>query len=399
MNIRERYLAAYNHQPVDRVPVALSYYHARFSRKHFPRALKGQDPIERQIENQLRYGFDPHAYVRGTADWQLARPNAGEEPPEYAAASDEWRVTQATTHLPTGALCTDYCIETPGGTLRCIRVQEPDDFGTIEEPFIKQERDIELLRYRPHPRTIVNADLIRQDARTMGDRCWAMASITGVWGLASFLRGPVRIMYDCYDRPQWVKRFLGVLGDYQVELVKAIGAAGADLTLRIDGSFIGFGLSRAMFVDFIQPDDARIVQAAHDAGMRVHFHICGKKNAFLEDLAGMGIDALETLTPPSAAGDVDLADAKRRIGGRVCLMGGFLSHTLTFGTVPEVEAEVRRCLERAAPGGGYILSPSGRIDPETPEENLFAFTRAGRGMSRSRQEPASRPLPSDRPTP
>jgi uroporphyrinogen-III decarboxylase len=194
-------------------------------------------------------------------------------------------------------------------------------------------------------------------------------------------------MYDCYDRPQWVKRFLGALGDYQVELAKEIGRAGADLTLRIDGSFIGFGLSREMFCEYIQPDDTRIVQAAHEAGMRVHFHICGKKNAFLEDVADMGIDALETLTPPGAAGDVDLADAKRRIGDRVCLMGGFTSHILTFGTPLEIEAEVDRCLQRAAPGGGYILSPSGRIDPETPEQNLLAFTRAGGGEPRIRLEP------------
>ena len=35
-------------------------------------------------------------------------------------------------------------------------------------------------------------------------------------------------------------------------------------------------------------------------------------------------------------------------------------------------------VDRAAHGGGYILSPSGRIDPETPEENLYAFTGAAR---------------------
>jgi len=92
----------------------------------------------------------------------------------------------------------------------------------------------------------------------------------------------------------------------------------------------------------------------------------------------MGIEALETLTPPVASGDVELADVKRRIGDRVCLMGGFLSHILTFGAPEEVEAEVKACLEKAAKGGGYILSPTGRIDPETPEENLYAFTQAGR---------------------
>ena len=378
MKVKERYLAAYNHQPVDRVPVALSYFHAGFVRKHMLPLREGQDPISSHIQNQLRYGFDPHACVRGTAHWQLARPNAREEPAGYDGAKSEWRVTEAVTREPTGTIRIDYRIETPGGALRSLRTQTPDDFGTIEQPFIKEERDVDLLRYRPHPRTIVNPDLIRRDAQAMGDLCWAMASIAGVWGLASFLRGPVRIMYDCYDRPAWVKRFLGILGDYQVELAKEIGSVGADVTLRIDGSFIGFGLSQAMFSEFIQPDDTRIVRAAQDAGMRVHFHICGKKNAFLEQVVELGIDALETLTPPSASGDVYLADAKRRIGDRVCLMGGFLSHTLTFGTPPEIEAQVRACLAKAAAGGGYILSPSGRIDPQTPEENLYAFTRAGK---------------------
>jgi uroporphyrinogen-III decarboxylase len=379
MHVKDRYLAAYNHQPVDRVPVALSYYHAGFARKHFS-PTPGQDRTEALIQNQTRYGFDPHGYVRGTGHWQLAMPNPGEGRPEYDATSAEWRVVQA-VQREQGSIRTDYRIETPGGALTCVRVQTPDDFGTIEEPFIADEEDIDLLRYRPHPRYIVNPDLIRRDAEQMGDCCWAMASITGVWGLASFLRGPVRIMYDCYDRPAWVKRFLGILGDYQVELVREIGRAGADLTLRIDGSFIGFGLSAALFAGFIQPDDTRIVRAGHDAGMRVHFHICGKKNAFLENLADMGIDALETLTPPGASGDTDLVDAKRRIGDRVCLMGGFLSHTLAFGSTQEVRDGVRECLDRASAGGGYILSPTGRIDPETPEENLYAFTEAGREYS------------------
>ncbi len=379
MNVRERYVAAYRHRPVDRVPIALSYFHAGFARKHFKDDQAGLHPIEVQIRRQLRYGFDPHCYVEGTADWFLAMPYPGQEAPAYAGASNEWHVTQKTETLPGGSLRTHYRIETPSGELTCVRTQTPDDFGTIDEPFIKEEEDIVLLRHRPDPRRIINPLLIRQSVGIMGELCWAMASVVGVWGLASFFRGPERIMMDCYDRPDWVKRFLGILGDYQVELVRGIGESGyPPPVLRLDGSFIGFGLSRKLFKEFIQPDDRRIILAAHDTGMPVHMHICGKKNAFLEDLADMRIEALETLTPPSASGDVELGDVKRRIGDRVCLMGGFSSHTLAFGTVDQIVAEVKECLAKAAPGGGYILSPSGRVDPETPEENLFAFVEAGK---------------------
>jgi uroporphyrinogen-III decarboxylase len=283
-------------------------------------------------------------------------------------------------------LRTRYRIETPSGVLTCVRTQTPDDFGTIDEPFIKEEDDVALLRHRPDPRRIINPSLIRQSVDLMAERCWAMASVVGVWGLASFYRGPERIMMDCFDRPEWVKRFLGILGDYQVALVQGIGAASAPPpVLRLDGSFIGFGLSRRLFKEFIQPDDQHIIEAAHGVGMPVHLHICGKKNVFLEDLADMGLEALETLTPAVAAGDIDLGDAKRRIGARVCLMGGFLSHTLTFGTPSEVRAGVKECLEAVKANGGcegYILSPSGRVDPETPEENLHAFGAAGREYGR-----------------
>jgi len=386
MNVKERYLAAYHHQPVDRVPIALSYYTAGFARRHLPPPQGGEDPIERAIESHARYGFDPHGYVRGTGDWFLALPYPGEETSAYASASRDWQVIQAATTLLSGIIRTDYHIETPSGALTCVRLQTPDDFGTIEKPFIAEEDDLALLRHRPDPRIMVNPDLIRHSVQVMGERCWAMASVAGVWSVGSFLRGPERIMYDCFDRPEWLKRFLGILAEYQVELIKAIGASSPNLTLRLDGSFIGFGVSPRIFGEFIQPAEARLVRAGHEAGMLVHFHICGKKNAILEQVADMGIDALETLTPPSASGDVELADVKRRIGSRVCLMGGFLSHTLTFGTPAQVEEEVRLCLEKTSAGGGYILSPTGRVDPETPEENLFAFTAAGKRFGVQRKD-------------
>jgi hypothetical protein len=63
---------------------------------------------------------------------------------------------------------TDYTVQTAGGQLSCVRRQTPDDFGVIEEPFIKEERDIELLRYRPHPRYVGSPDLIRSDFEAMG---------------------------------------------------------------------------------------------------------------------------------------------------------------------------------------------------------------------------------------
>ncbi len=68
---------------------------------------------------------------------------------------------------------------------------------------------------------------------------------------------------------------------------------------------------------------------------------------------------METLTPPAMHGDMDLAEAKRRVGDKVCLIGGFdQGHYFAHCSPQETRSEVRRCFEAAGSGGGYILSPS-----------------------------------------
>jgi uroporphyrinogen decarboxylase len=79
----------------------------------------------------------------------------------------------------------------------------------------------------------------------------------------------------------------------------------------------------------------------------------------LERVADMGPDAMETFTPPGMGGDVNLAQAKQRIGDKVCMIGGFDQfHYLDGCTPQETRAEVRRCFEAAGERGGYILCPS-----------------------------------------
>ena len=96
-------------------------------------------------------------------------------------------------------------------------------------------------------------------------------------------------------------------------------------------TWTGVGVARAHFLEFMQPYEKECVQAAHDAGYMVSFHNCGRATLFLEDIADTGPDAVETLTSDRSSGDVDLADAKERIGDRVCLFGGFNEHLLNEG--------------------------------------------------------------------
>jgi len=69
-----------------------------------------------------------------------------------------------------------------------------------------------------------------------------------------------------------------------------------------------------------------------------------------------------------------MAEAKRRIGDRVCMIGGFDQFHFLKGCTPEeTRREVRRCFEAAGAGGGYILSPSDHFfEADLPLLEAFA---------------------------
>lgn len=75
----------------------------------------------------------------------------------------------------------------------------------------------------------------------------------------------------------------------------------------------------------------------------------------------------------------DIAEVKAKMGHRVALMGNVAPLDLgARGTPEEVEAAALACLDKAAPGGGMILSFGGGVSPDTPAENIDALLRAAR---------------------
>ncbi len=118
-------------------------------------------------------------------------------------------------------------------------------------------------------------------------------------------------------------------------------------------------ISPDIFNEFVAPYDAPLIEAAHKAGQRISYHTCGGMMPILEDIASMKPDAMETFSPPAMGGDTVLAEAKKRIGDKVCMIGSFDQfHFFTGCSEQATRNEVRRCFEAAGTGGGFILSPS-----------------------------------------
>jgi hypothetical protein len=265
-------------------------------------------------------------------------------------------------------------IRTPGGELT-YTYRLDSHARTMFEHLLKEEEDLALLRFLPDP-ALLNVDRLAAMVRQVRQRAVFHHVTPGTWDEACQFRGLTQISFDLYDRPAWVHRLMRLIADRQVRLMHRLAESGIE-TINYNETWVGFGLSPQTYREFILPYDTEVVQAIHDAGMLVSYHNCGKASKLLELHADTGADALETLTPRSRAGDVDLADAKRRVGQRITLFGGFNEDVLSQGQPKDVEAEVRRCLAAAGQGGRYIMRTAGQIMATRPG-NIEAMTAAVR---------------------
>ncbi len=135
-------------------------------------------------------------------------------------------------------------------------------------------------------------------------------------------------------------------------------------------------LSPADFREFVTPFDARPHRLVYQAGGLVHCHCHSKVGSVLEEFAAMGANCLNPLEAPPM-GDVTLAEAKRRIGDRVCLEGNVQFGDMLRAPEREIARQVRECLEIAAPGGGFILTqtsiPHMKVMEEQTVRNYVTF--------------------------
>lgn len=114
------------------------------------------------------------------------------------------------------------------------------------------------------------------------------------------------------------------------------------------------------FHEFVTEIEPQIVEKLHREGCLVHVHCHGRLNAILGDFLFIGINCLHPIEPPPL-GDVNLSDAKERIGKHVCLEGNIQIGDLYTCETQEIQDKVKFAIDSAGKGGGFILAPSASI--------------------------------------
>ncbi|MEI7552862.1 MAG: uroporphyrinogen decarboxylase family protein [Verrucomicrobiota bacterium] len=147
-------------------------------------------------------------------------------------------------------------------------------------------------------------------------------------------------------------------------------AAGVD-ALNVSAPWVGQNfISPELHRDLIAPAQAVLVAAARAGGVPSYCHTCGAIGDRLEAIIDTGFDGVECLDPPPL-GNVELADAVRRIGDRAFIKGNIDPvHVLLQGTPAQIRADVIARLEIGMTARGFILSTACAIAPDTPAAHV-----------------------------
>jgi len=259
-----------------------------------------------------------------------------------------------------------------GGALvpdkRCFPVEGSDDLKRIPRPRCDQ-----LLNTEPY-------EALRPAVKEAHDRGFFVASSPGGFTMnyLSDRRGREQALMDLMVNPDLVSAIMDVALEIAIEHGKALVQCDVDAIYIGDPSASSDLISPAHFEEFCFPRYKSFCDELHKEDILIYLHICGDSRPILEMMADTGADCIEPLDP---LGGVSVADAKRRVGDKVALMGGVNTLTLLNGQRQAVYQEALECCKAGGENGSYILAAGDMVPDFTPQENVMALVQAAKDFS------------------
>jgi hypothetical protein len=131
-----------------------------------------------------------------------------------------------------------------------------------------------------------------------------------------------------------------------------------------------------LFAKFVSPFASQYVHMIRQAGAFSRIHCHGKIARVLDEIKGIGPDAIDPVEP-IPDGDIDVKDVKAAIGRQICLMGGIELKYLEMADETFIRALTREIMAQGKPGRRFVIMPTAApinvpLSPNT-ERNYRAF--------------------------
>lgn len=249
----------------------------------------------------------------------------------------------------------------------------PDSGPVLGNPV----RDVSAVRslrdFDPSRETKFVGDAIRAICKQVGPTVPVIGFAAAPWTLACYMiegrtRGDISIAKQMLrEDPKLVRELLERIARATAGYLKMQIDAGATAVQLFD-TWAG-ELSQEDYDAVELPATRQVLQAL--GGENVPKILYAKGSAqHLESMAKSGANVL------SVDWNIDLAEARRKLGRRVALQGN-VDPSKLLGPVEEIRRAAREAIEKTG-GAGHILNLGHGILPNTPVEHARAFVEAGK---------------------
>jgi len=194
------------------------------------------------------------------------------------------------------------------------------------------------------------------------------------FSLASMMRGAQNWMLDLMMAEEgWIIELLEYCTDATSQFLKLMAQTGCDMLSNGDSPAGPDMISPDMYEKYAFPFEKRVIEVAHETGLRYTLHICGNTDVILDKMLKTGIDAIELDYKTDIKKIFDIYHDKAILIGNIDPSG-----VLARGTVEDVSNKTLELLEIYKDSNKFILNAGCAIPAETPSDNLKAMIKAAR---------------------
>ncbi|MBS7653705.1 MAG: uroporphyrinogen decarboxylase family protein [Candidatus Bathyarchaeia archaeon] len=231
---------------------------------------------------------------------------------------------------------------------------------------------------RPDPHDPWRVEYFKESVKASEGRLFLIPCCGSIFEVAIEAVGFVDFFRYMQSNLGFVRRVIKDHADYTIACGNALIDAGAEALLVADDFAYKTGpfISPKRWMEIIYPELRRVAENFHKRGVPVLLHCDGNINLLMNGIIEAGIDAVQPLEPTAG---MKLCDAKAKYGEEICLIGNIdVAYTLTSGTADQVIREVKKAINEAAYGGGYILGSGHTIHDSVSPQNFIIMLKAAK---------------------
>ena len=351
MTSRERLLAAYRREPVDRLP-----YWAKVANDTW--RTSQPEAVRRMSTREL---LD---YILADGLFHNSRCVRVEATRVQVEERREGNARTVVTHTPDGELVERWAMDP------CTKSWHPVEFP------VKTREDLLRFRWLYVDRRIEVDDRQLEEARRRQDEIGQRGITLTSWGTSPLMHliehviGPAEAIYFLADFPDEMDDLIATMHEANVALAGSVAAATpADAVVSVENTSTTL-LSPALFAQHCRGHLTDYGRAIEGGGKIHELHMCGLFSDLLEQIDAVPASSIEAFTS-SPLGNTSLSAGKARAPSKT-FVGGTCVNVWWRTSAEQIERYIDRELAACGDHRGIVLTTAGVAPPACTAETFRA---------------------------